>query len=459
MPMSPDRLDDLTRLARSLVEELPTAGENPKSFTQKVASLCLVCLDGNHHLSQDLKDAVPIERFAELQRALDSLRTQATSSYSLTLAEPILRNLDIVAQILEQTSNAKRDSAAPIAQESNAGDQYGDWIREENLGRGGQGVAYLARNGRTGRLGALKVLPPDRRKSEKAVARFRHEIKALQEFEHPCILKLLDSNLEAEELWAVTEFLALGSLDKVLQTTAGDTWRTLRLARDIATALAEAHAKGIIHRDVKPKNIFLRSLDQAVLGDFGIAHDSDATQLTSTEENVGAHWFRPPEAEDGRIDDPPPNFDVYSLGKVIYVCMSGGARFKREAFKDGGANLASMLHRPELEAVNSLLDGMIVYDPAKRFQTMKEVIRRIDETLGELFGCGPPDQCRVCRSGRYQTAQPGTFVVDGRLHLVVYEDREGGTPTVDICSTCGDIRLSAPKRRKSWLSAQLRKPS
>jgi serine/threonine protein kinase len=207
----------------------------------------------------------------------------------------------------------------PIAQESDARNRYGNWIREEELGSGGQGVAYLARNGRTGRLGALKVLLPDRKKSEKAFARFRHEVEALQEFEHPCILKLLDSNLEAEEPWAVTEFLTLGSLDKVLQTTAGDTWRTLRLARDIATALAEAHAKGIIHRDVKPKNIFLRSLDQAVLGDFGIAHDLDATQLTSTEENVGAHWFRPPEAEDGRIDDPPPNFDVYSLGKVIYV--------------------------------------------------------------------------------------------------------------------------------------------
>jgi serine/threonine protein kinase len=462
MPMSPDRLDDLARLARSLVEELPTASENPKSFTQKVASLCLVGLDGNHHLSQDLKDAVPIERFAELQRALDSLRTQATSSYNETLAEPILRNLNTVAQILEQTSNTKRDSATPIAQRSDAENLYGQWIRGEQIGFGGQGAAYLATNPQTGQLGALKVLHRDKTGdlSEKAFGRFRHELQALQKIEHPCILKVLDFDLEAEVPWVVTEYLALGSLDKVLKATAGDAWRTLRLARDIATALAAAHAKKIIHRDVKPKNILLRTLDHAVLGDFGIAHISGTTQLTSTDEKVRAHWFGPPEAETGKIENPAPSFDVYSLGKVIYVCLSGGIQFQREKFRGGEANLVSQLQRPELEFVNRLLDRMIVEDPAGRFQKMEEVIARIDETLGELFGCGPPDQCRVCRSGRYRTAQSGEFLVDNRLHLVVYEDREGGrppeggTPAVDICSTCGDIRLSAPRKRKLWLSAQ-----
>jgi hypothetical protein len=467
MSMSPDRMSELAHLARTLIEALPTAGTDPRAFTVKVAGLCQVGLDGNHDLSQDLKDALPIERVAELQRTLESLRREATSSYNETLAEPILRHLNTVARILEQTSNTKRDNAAPIAQKSGAGNRYGDWIREEELGSGGQGVAYLARNGPTGQLGALKVLHRDKTGdlSEKAFGRFRHELQALQNIEHPCILKVLDFDLEAEVPWVVTEYLALGSLDKVLKATAGDAWRTLRLARDIASALAAAHAKEIIHRDVKPKNILLRTLDHAVLGDFGIAHISDTTQLTSTDEKVRAHWFGPPEAEAGKIENPAPSFDVYSLGKVIYVCLSGGIQFQREKFRGGGANLVSQLQRPELESVNRLLDRMIVEDPAGRFQKMEEVIARIDETLGELFGCGPPDQCRVCRSGRYRTAQSGEFLVDNRLHLVVYEDREGGrppeggTPAVDICSTCGDIRLSAPRKRKLWLSAQQRKPS
>jgi hypothetical protein len=463
MSMSPDRMSELAHLARTLIEALPMAGADPRSFTVKVAGLCQVGLDGNHDLSQDLKDALPIERVAELQRALESLTREATRSYNETLAEPILRNLNTVAQILEeQTSNTKRDSAAPIAQRSDAEKRHGDWICGKQIGFGGQGFAYHATNERTGQVGALKVLrhgkTQDPLKALKALNRFRHEFAVLQTIKHPCILSVLDANVEDDEPWVVTEFMAMGSLDAAMEATSGDAWRALRLARDIASALAATHAQGVVHRDVKPPNVFLRTLDHAVLGDFGIAHVSDATQLTSTKESVGTRWFRPPEADEGRLDEPKPNFDVYSLGKVIYVCLSGGKKFKREAFRAGEANLVSLLQRPELEAVNRLLDGMIVEDPSRRFQKMEEVIRRIDETLGELFGCGPSDQCRVCRSGRYQTAPSQALRLSGGGNVVVWENPRGGdSPAVEICSTCGDIRLSATGKREAWLSTRPRK--
>jgi Protein kinase domain len=289
------------------------------------------------------------------------------------------------------------NNSSTTAQKADGDNRHGDWICGIRIGAGGQGIAYHAKNERTGPVGALKVLRHDRAQDSpdagKAIERFRHELQVLQETKHPCILKVLDANVLDEDPWVVTEFMPLGSLHRVLNAMSGDTWRTLRLSRDIASALAETHSRGVIHRDVKPQNIFLRTLDHAVLGDFGIAHISDATQLTATEENVGAQWFRPPEAENGRIDDPHPNFDVYSLGKVIYTCLSGGGRFKREAFREDKASLVSLFQRPDLENVNRLLDEMVVYDPAKRLQKMDEVIYRIDETLTE--GVRPPVRPRV----------------------------------------------------------------
>lgn len=457
-------MKDLALFARILTREVPDADSDSDAvvFLRKVRGLCQTCLVDDE-LSVALGETVRPERANELREALLLLKEKTSQGWRFIDANNVQRDLQSVARVLEEESEPELANV-PTDQPPKKDDLWGNWQRQESIGSGGQGVAYRARNLQTGQLGALKVLDRakirDVRKAGKALERFCHELQSLQSIEHPCVLKVLDFDLEADEAWLVTEYLPLGSLDQALFALAGDAWRALRLARDVASGLSAAHANRIIHRDVKPRNILLRTLDHAILGDFGIAHILDATELTSTDEVVRARWYGPPEAENGRIENPAPSFDVYSLGKVIYVCLAGEDRnrFEREDFRSEKANLVSRLRRPELESANRLLDLMIVKEPSKRLQSMDEVVARIDETLGELFGCGPPDQCRVCRSGRYQTAPSQALRLSGGGNVVVWENPRGGdSPAVEICSTCGDIRLSATGKREAWLSTRPRK--
>jgi hypothetical protein len=361
---------------------------------------------------------VSIFELGELQSR--SFGPPPTAMWNLPPDAPALREIHDIVGLHRRVARVPQEATTqrgPIPQEKPSPVSFEDrpylpWIRGRKLGSGGQGEAYLARHAETGESGVLKLIYPDPNGDlevrKKARARFEHELKSIRAIDHPCVLRVLDADAAGEEPWIVTEFIALGSLESALTALRGDAWRTLRLARDVASGLAAAHAGEIIHRDVKPRNILLRTLDHAVLGDFGIAHISDATELTSTGEKVAARWFGPPEADNGRLDEPEPSFDVYSLGKVIYVCLSGGSRFSRERFRDDGADLVEILSRPDLESVNRLLDGMIVEKPSERLQSMEDVIRRIDETLGELFGHGPGDQCRVCCAFRpTRTHKPG----------------------------------------------------
>lgn len=394
--------------------------------------------------------------------AIKNTADNARRRIPLVIVEPFSKLVAARLQAVVDAEEASKTSAEATAPPDPAnpprtpGPRFGNWERFEKLGAGGQGSAYRAQHVETRRLGALKALHshPSWTAEEraKALGRFRHELQAIREVHHPCVIAVLDAGLDDPEPWIVTEFMEMGSLATVLTALRGDVWRTLRLARAVAAGLAEAHGVGVIHRDVKPANILLRTFDHAVVGDFGIAHIDDATELTSTGEAVGARWFRPPEADHGRLDKPAASFDVYSLGKVIYVCAVGwGNRghwpFVRERFREEEANLVTLLRRPDLEAVNRLLDHMIVEDPAGRFQSMDEVIRRIDETLGELFGIGPADQCGVCWEGRYEELSRNEV---HWANVRIFEPGKPVGPTVEVCSACGDIRLSMPNRRYAW---------
>jgi serine/threonine protein kinase len=375
----------------------------------------------------------------------------ALASDDVKLKVPMRGKLDVIERI---TALMGGTSPSPVGTYSMKPDlkrdMVGDWGIVKPLRRDGQGEVFLVeRQGSDGyALGVLKRVPRDVAAETKRLARFKHEIQIVQELRHPFIAEVLDTNLDGE-MWFVTRFAPLGSLLDNVSWFQGDAWRTLRMGRDLATALLAAHEKKVIHRDVKPGNILVYAPDHVALTDFGIAHQPDQTPVTSTHEKVGPRWFLPPEAEHGRIE-PSPAHDVYMLGKLVYFALTGGKSFLREKFADGDANIESMFGRAEFAIVNKLFGKMIVEDPARRFQTMDEVVAAIDAALGHVYGRRTldTDACRQCDVGRYE--EYGVLNWNSPTDLYIGKNPRDTShhhqPTVFVCNPCGDVQIRFKNR-------------
>jgi len=203
------------------------------------------------------------------------------------------------------------------------GDRY---TVEEEIGRGGAARVFRARD-RQGALVALKVLRPELLASLTA-KRFLREISVLRQLDHPRIARILDYG-EAEWLvYFVMEFIEGATLRAVLdrrrQLPLGD---TLRGSCEVLDAVAHAHERGIVHRDVKPENIVL-SERGAILLDFGIARAiavSEEGRVTRSGFTVGSSAYMSPEQAAGQSVDH--RADLYGLGCVLYECLAGEPPF------------------------------------------------------------------------------------------------------------------------------------
>jgi hypothetical protein len=320
----------------------------------------------------------------------------------------------------------------------------GRWTVLRSLTPGYQGEVFFAVGPPEAGPGVLKRLPQRRFTDNQARVRFLREIAILRRLKHACILRVLDARTTGDDPWLVTEFAPHGCMADHVATLKGDTWRCLRNARDLATALGAGHAEKIVHRDVKPKNVLFFNLDRVAIGDFGIAHDDDATSVTSEKEQVGARGFAPPEWESGHIQ-PTPAFDVYSLGKLLYYMLAGGANPPRETYSDPEFDLINVLGRPEMRHVNRLLDLMVLEKKDKRLQSMSDVVREVDRTVHDLFGSTRRggNACRECDDGTYRlagrlAASAGELVLRQESHKVSLSTFE---PTMIMCDQCGDVRI------------------
>jgi tetratricopeptide (TPR) repeat protein len=224
----------------------------------------------------------------------------------------------------------------------------GDWIagRFEILSQasaGGMGVIFRARDTASDELVAVKVLS---RESASAAARFRRESRALAELSHPGIVRFVDQGLtDAGELYLVMEWLDGENLHEHLARVASlGIEQSIELVTRIANALAVAHARGMVHRDVKPSNIFLveGGLSQVKLLDFGLARFDEATILTREGAVLGTPSYMAPEQVRGeRMVDA--RVDVFALGCVLFECLTGEKAFAGQTVM---ATWAKILHAP-----------------------------------------------------------------------------------------------------------------
>ena len=292
----------------------------------------------------------------------------------------------------------------------------------------------------------------DARDPAKADARFRREVEAMEKCDHAHLLKIVDYNLD--EKWFVAPFHPGGKVGE-LTGTVGDVAETIRRIRPVIAAVAYLHESGKVHRDIKPDNIFVAADDRLVLGDFGlvISTRGDETRLSEEGENVGSWDWMPPWAEEVRLEDIRPTFDVYSLGKVIWAMLTGKRKLKRERFKEPENDVAVLFGSdadgvpvPHLETLNEIFSMCIVDKEEKmRLSNARELLDFIDRLTRQIEQQLDPDPasnkqrpCRVCRDGIYERK------VDGSdrhgLHNYGFTSAAGYFRLLE-CNVCGHIEL------------------
>ncbi len=185
--------------------------------------------------------------------------------------------------------------------------QIGRYEVVGQLGRGAMGVVHRARDPGLGREVALKVMTDAGAGSDKALTRFRAEAQAAAKLRHPGIVGVLEVGEDEGRPFLAMELVRGETLGDLLGRGRVPPHRVAEIVRDVARALHHAHDNGVIHRDVKPANIFIDAEDgRPRLGDFGLARDLDRDGLTATGEMLGTPAFMAPEQADGSRARPGP---------------------------------------------------------------------------------------------------------------------------------------------------------
>ncbi len=197
------------------------------------------------------------------------------------------------------------------------------------LGRGGMGVVYLARQVRLNRPCALKTILAGDHASPEIAIRFLAEAETVARLRHPNIVQIHAIGDHDGLPYIELEYIEGGSLASRLDGTPWAPVRAARLIETVARTVHEAHALGVVHRDLKPANVLLASDDTPKLTDFWLAKSLNADSgLTRTETILGSPSYMAPEQADGRAKDVGPAADVYALGAILYELLTGRAPFR-----------------------------------------------------------------------------------------------------------------------------------
>jgi hypothetical protein len=194
------------------------------------------------------------------------------------------------------------------------------------LGRGGMGVVYQARDQRLGRLVALKMIKSG---PDADLRRFRTEAEALARLQHPNIVQVFEVGEHAGQPYFSLEYCAGGSLDRKLHGTPLPAPEAARLTETLARAVQAAHERQVLHRDLKPGNVLLAADGTPKVTDFGLAKKLDQkVGQTHSGAVMGTPSYMAPEQARGDVKQVGPAADVYALGAILYECLTGRPPFR-----------------------------------------------------------------------------------------------------------------------------------
>ena len=267
----------------------------------------------------------------------------------------------------------------------------GRYELEELVGSGGMSNVFRAHDRLLERTVALKILHEQYTRDEDYVERFRREARAVAQLTHPNIVTVIDRGEQDGRQFIVFEYVDGENLKELSARGPLDVREAIGLALQVARALSFAHARGLVHRDVKPQNVLLNDDGQAKVTDFGIARSLDVHGVTQTGTVLGTSDYIAPEQARGQKVDP--KTDIYSLGVVLYELLTGevpfsGDNFVAVAMRHVSEPPPSVLeHRPDCPVrVDLAIQRAMAKDPADRFASMDELCAELEACLAELDG-------------------------------------------------------------------------
>jgi tetratricopeptide (TPR) repeat protein/predicted Ser/Thr protein kinase len=206
---------------------------------------------------------------------------------------------------------------------------FGDYEVLGEIGRGGMGVVYRARQRGLGRLVALKMVRPGTARPETEAQRFRNEAGMAALLDHPNIVPVHEVGQQGEHLYLSMKLVEGGSLAGRVADFRDDPPAAARLVATLARAMHHAHQRGVLHRDLKPSNILLDAEGRSYVTDFGLAKQPEAdSSLTQSGAVVGTPSYMAPEQARGRRAEITTATDVYGLGAVLYALLTGRPPFQ-----------------------------------------------------------------------------------------------------------------------------------
>jgi eukaryotic-like serine/threonine-protein kinase len=289
----------------------------------------------------------------------------------------------------------------------------GRYELQELVGTGGMSSVFRAHDRMLERTVALKILHEQFTRDDDYVERFRREARSVAQLAHPNIVTVIDRGEQDGRQYIVFEFVDGANLKEVVRDGALPIDDVLDLAIQVGRALAFAHNRGLVHRDVKPQNVLLNDERQAKVTDFGIARSVDVKGVTQTGTVLGTSDYIAPEQARGEQVDP--KTDMYSLGAVLYELLTGevpyaGDNFVAIAMRHVYDPVPSVLERrPDCPLrLDAAVGRAMAKDPDDRFGSMEELLAELE----------------ACRAGTWDGVDEGaTFILPARAARPVERPR------------------------------------
>ncbi len=327
----------------------------------------------------------------------------------------------------------------------------GRYRLEAKLGSGGMSTVYLARDTTLDRPVAVKVMHREMSEQADQLERFRQEARAVAKISHPNVVAVIDAGEDGGYPYIVFEYVEGETLKaRINRIGALDTQEALAYAIEIARGLTVAHARRMVHRDIKPQNVLIDAEGRAKLTDFGISRQLEKDGLTATGRVLGTTDYVAPEQAMGRGADQ--RSDIYSLGVVLFEMLTGHVPFQADsqvgvAMKHVNEELPDVqADRPELSAATALVvERATAKDPTKRYADISEMIddlstaleveaARAGSTTGEatsVLEAVPPAKRKLSSRARWSTAAIAAVVLIAIAVLVATQlIGSGNTPIV-----------------------------